>query len=77
MSFSPLGFTALLGVFDMPKALAFYKDILGFTVASAAPEVETAEGRFSHWIWLRSGEAEMCHLRGQPQLCSYVPVSDS
>lgn len=59
MSFSPLGLTPLIGVFDMPKALAFYRDTLGFTVVSASPEVETAEGRFSHWIWLRFGEAEI------------------
>jgi glyoxylase I family protein len=59
MSFSPLGLTPLIGVFDMPKALAFYRDILGFTVVSASPEVETAEGRFFHWMWLRFGEAEI------------------
>ena len=59
MSFSPLGLTPLIGVFDMPKALAFYRDMLGFTVVSASPEVETAEGRFSHWMWLRFGAAEI------------------
>jgi catechol 2,3-dioxygenase-like lactoylglutathione lyase family enzyme len=48
MSFSPLGLTPLIGVFDMPTALAFYRDVLGFAVVSASPEVETAEGRFSH-----------------------------
>ena len=45
MSFSPLGLTPLIGVFDMPRALAFYRDVLGFAVVSASPEVETAEGR--------------------------------
>ena len=59
MSFSPLGLTPLIGVFDMPRALAFYLDVLGFTVVSASPEVETAEGRFSHWMWLRFGGAEI------------------
>lgn len=59
MSFSPLGLTPLIGVFDMPKALAFYRDVVGFTVVSASPEVETKEGRFSHWMWLRFGEAEI------------------
>ena len=29
MSFSPLGLTPLIGVFDMPRALAFYRDVLG------------------------------------------------
>lgn len=59
MSFSPLGLTPLIGVFDMPRALAFYRDLLGFAVVSASPEVETAEGRFSHWMWLRFGGAEI------------------
>jgi glyoxylase I family protein len=44
MSFSPQGLTPLIGVFDMPRALAFYRDVLGFAVVSASPEVETAEG---------------------------------
>jgi glyoxylase I family protein len=43
----------------MPRALTFYRDLLGFTVVSASPEVETAEGRFSHWMWLRFGRAEI------------------
>lgn len=61
MSYSPLGLTPLIGVFDMPRALAFYRDVLGFVVVSASPEVETVEGRFSHWIWmwLRFGGAEI------------------
>ncbi len=59
MAFSPLGLTPLIGVFDMPTALAFYRDVLGFTVVSASPEVETAEGWFSHWMWLRYGAADM------------------
>jgi glyoxylase I family protein len=59
MSFSPLGLTPLIGVFDMPRSLSFYRDTLGFNVVSASPEVETAEGRFSHWMWLRFGSAEI------------------
>ena len=59
MAFSPLGLTPLIGVFDMPTSLAFYRNVLGFIVVSASPEVETAEGRFSHWMWLRFGEAEI------------------
>ena len=59
IAFSPLGLTPLIGVFDMPTSLAFYRDVLGFIVVSASPEVETAEGRFSHWMWLRFGEAEI------------------
>jgi glyoxylase I family protein len=59
MSYSLLKLTPLIGVFDMPTALAFYRNKLGFSVVSASPEVETAEGRFSHWMWLRSGGAEI------------------
>jgi glyoxylase I family protein len=59
MSFSPLGLTPLIGVFDMPTSLAFYRDVLGFAVVSASPEVETAEGRFSHWMWLQFGKADI------------------
>jgi glyoxylase I family protein len=59
MSFSPLGLTPLIGVFDMTKSLAFYRDLLGFSVVAASPEVETREGRFSHWMWLRFGKAEI------------------
>jgi catechol 2,3-dioxygenase-like lactoylglutathione lyase family enzyme len=44
---------------QMARALAFYRDLLGFAVVSASPEVETAEGRFSHWMWLRFGGAEI------------------
>ncbi len=59
MSFSPLGLTPLIGVFDMPTALAFYRNLLGFTVQFASPEVETAEGRFSHYMYLKFGGAEV------------------
>ena len=59
MTFSPLGLTPLIQVFDMTTSLAFYRDLLGFTVVSSSPEVETAEGRFSHWMWLRSGNVDI------------------
>ncbi len=43
----------------MLKSLAFYRDILGFEIVSSSPEVETAEGRFSHWVWLKFGSAAL------------------
>ncbi|HMH68860.1 MAG TPA: VOC family protein [Pinirhizobacter sp.] len=46
-------------VFDMPTSLAFYRDKLGFDVVSASPVVETPEGTFSHWMWLRSGSVDL------------------
>lgn len=59
MNISPLGLTPLIQVFDMTASLAFYRDLLGFTVVSCSPEVETKEGRFSHWMWLRFGKADI------------------
>lgn len=53
------GMTPLLQVYDMPEALAFYRDVLGFEVVSASPEADTPEGRFSHWMQLRLGPADV------------------
>lgn len=53
------GNVPLLQVFDMAAAQAFYRDTLGFEVVDASPEVETAEGRFSHWMWLRRDGTEI------------------
>jgi glyoxylase I family protein len=53
------GLTPLIQVFDMPRSLAFYRDLLGFEVYAASPEVNTGEGCFSHWIWLRSGAVDL------------------
>jgi uncharacterized glyoxalase superfamily protein PhnB len=49
----------LLQVYDMPEALTFYRDVLGFEIVSASDEVETPEGRFSHWMSLRLGPADI------------------
>ena len=51
--------TPLLQVFDMPRAVAFYRDRLGFELVSHSPEVETAEGRFFHWCCLRRDGAQL------------------
>ncbi len=53
------GLCPLLQVFDMPAALRFYIDVLGFEKRDASPEVSTAEGRFSHWVWLQRGAAQL------------------
>ncbi len=44
------GLTPYFEVFDMPASVAFYRDRLGFAVLFASPEVDTAEGRFSHFV---------------------------
>ncbi|MBB6253906.1 VOC family protein [Nitrospirillum iridis] len=59
MTFAALGMTPLISVFDMPSAVSFYREILGFDLVSASPEVETREGTFSHWVWLRRGPVEL------------------
>ncbi len=42
------GMTPLIQVFNMPRALAFYRDILGFEVVTDA-----GGGDDSSWVWLR------------------------
>ena len=53
------GLTPYVEVFDMVESVAFYRDILGFDMPFASPVVETAEGRFSHFVMLRRGQAEL------------------
>jgi catechol 2,3-dioxygenase-like lactoylglutathione lyase family enzyme len=48
------GICALLQVFDMPRSLAFYRDVLGFEVAQAAPPGDDCD-----WCLLRLGRAEL------------------
>jgi glyoxylase I family protein len=55
MAIRPTGLVPLLQVFDMPEAIRFYCDALGFTVASSSEEIEAAEGRYFHWALLRLG----------------------
>ncbi len=54
-----LGAVPYLEVFDMTASVAFYRDRLGFEVLFASPEVETSEGRFSHFMRLRRGGVEL------------------
>lgn len=51
--------TPYFEVFDMSSSAAFYRDILGFDVLFASPEVVTAEGRFSHFVRLGRGQVEL------------------
>lgn len=46
-------------VFDMISSVSFYRDQLGFTLLFASPEVDTNEGRFSHFVRLGRGGAEI------------------
>jgi catechol 2,3-dioxygenase-like lactoylglutathione lyase family enzyme len=47
----------LLQVFDMPTALAFYRDVLGFSIVDAAPA--GASGDEYGWAWLRRDDVEL------------------
>ena len=49
----------LIQVFDMVESVRFYCELLGFEVVQASREVETPEGRFFHWCWLRLGSANL------------------
>ena len=53
------GLTPYIEVFDMIASVQFYRNILGFEVVFASPEVVTPEGRFSHFMRLRLGRAEL------------------
>jgi glyoxylase I family protein len=59
MAYKLDGATTLFLVFDMNEAVGFYRDLLGFEIVAKSPEVETPEGRFSHWVWLKRDGAEL------------------
>lgn len=57
--------TPLLEVFDMPRSLGFYRDVLGFEVVS-----DSGAGDDSSWIWIRK---DGCNLMLNDQ---YEPGSE-
>ncbi len=56
MALDVRGLAPLLQVYDMPTAVRFYRDLLGFEVALTSPVL--GEDRF-HWALLRLGGAEV------------------
>lgn len=48
MSIEINGMTPLIQVYNMPRALAFYRDVLGFDIVS-----DSGNGDDSSWVWLR------------------------
>lgn len=56
MALDVRGVTPLLLVYDIPTAVRFYRDVLGFEVVSTSPTL--GEDKF-HWAWLRLGNAEL------------------
>ena len=51
------GVTPLLQVYDMPASVHFYRDLLGFELVSASPNLG-GQDQF-HWALLRLGGAEL------------------
>ena len=48
------GVTTLLQVFDMPRSVAFYRDVLGFTIVSTSDP-----GDHFYWAMLKLGDATL------------------
>ena len=46
--------TPLIQVFDMPRSLAFYRDLLGFEMIA-----DSGNGDNSSWVWLRQGGIDL------------------
>jgi catechol 2,3-dioxygenase-like lactoylglutathione lyase family enzyme len=66
------GMTPLIQVFDMPRALAFYRDILGFEVVS-----DSGDGDSSSWIWLRlNGADQMLNDQYEPGSVPSAPPAE-
>jgi glyoxylase I family protein len=57
MAIEVRGVAPLLEVYDMPRSVRFYRDVLGFEVVSTSPKLG-GEDRF-HWALLRLGDAEV------------------
>ena len=49
----------LIQVYDMPEAIAFYRDLLGFEIIEHSPEIDSPQGRYFHWAWLRHGDTHL------------------
>lgn len=54
MAFDVRGVCPLLEVFDMPRSIAFYRDVLGFEVVKTS-----APGERFDWALLRKDDAEL------------------
>ena len=59
MTLKLTGLCPLIQVYDMPTAIAFYRDRLGFEIIEHSPEIDAPEGRYFHWAWLRLGPADL------------------
>jgi len=58
MAIDVRGVCPLLGVYDMPTSVRFYRDQLGFEVVTTSPLLGPDPDKF-HWCLLRLGAAEI------------------
>ncbi len=58
MAIDVRGVCPLLGVYDMPTSVRFYRDKLGFEVVTTSPVLGPDPDKF-HWCLLRLGAAEI------------------
>ena len=58
MAFELKGVSPLLSVYDMPTAVHFYRDLLGFEVLNHSPLLSAAPDDF-HWAMLQRDHAEI------------------
>lgn len=65
MAFEIAYLTPLIQVFNMPRSLAFYRDVLGFEVV-----MDSGDGDNSSWVWVKK---DGCHLMLNDQ---YEPGSE-
>jgi catechol 2,3-dioxygenase-like lactoylglutathione lyase family enzyme len=54
MSINIQSICPLIQVFNMPRALKFYRDILGFEVVQ-----DSGNGADSSWVWLRLNDSDL------------------
>jgi uncharacterized glyoxalase superfamily protein PhnB len=54
MAISIESMTPLIQVFNMPRALAFYRDLLGFKIVG-----DSGDGDESSWVWLRLNNSDL------------------
>ncbi len=60
MAIEAEGLCPLVQVFDMPRSVRFYCELLGFEFVSRSPTYATEDGvELFHWAWLRRGGAQI------------------
>lgn len=53
------GICPLLQVYDMPRSVQFYTEVLGFELETHSPIVRSQEGEYFHWAMLRLKSATL------------------